>query len=115
MQDIDTIIIGSGAAGLSAAICLSRAGQKVLVLEQHDVPGGWCHSFMLNGQRFSPGVHYIGSLEENADATRLFQGLGVAKDLVFFRMNPEGFENAFIGNEKIPMKAGLEHLIRDLS
>ena len=30
----DTIIIGSGAGGLSAAICLARAGQKVLVLEQ---------------------------------------------------------------------------------
>lgn len=42
----DTIIIGSGAGGLSAAICLARSGQKVLVLEQHDVPGGWCHSFL---------------------------------------------------------------------
>ena len=33
----DTIIIGSGAGGLSAGICLARAGQKVLVLEQHYV------------------------------------------------------------------------------
>ena len=31
---VDTIIIGSGAGGLSAAICLAKAGQKVLVLEQ---------------------------------------------------------------------------------
>ena len=48
----DVIIIGSGVGGLSAAICLAREGKKVLVLEQHDVPGGWCHSFYLNGYRF---------------------------------------------------------------
>ncbi|MBK6344054.1 MAG: FAD-dependent oxidoreductase [Flavobacteriales bacterium] len=40
----DTIIIGSGAGGLAAALCLARAGRKVLVLEQHTVPGGWCHA-----------------------------------------------------------------------
>lgn len=60
MQEFDTIIIGSGVGGLSTAICLARAGQKVLVLEQHYVPGGWSHSFTLKGQRFSPGVHYVG-------------------------------------------------------
>jgi all-trans-retinol 13,14-reductase len=46
----DSIIVGSGAGGLSAALCLARAGQNILLLEQHDVPGGWCHSFTLNGQ-----------------------------------------------------------------
>ena len=28
-MELDTIIIGSGAGGLSAAICLSKLGQKV--------------------------------------------------------------------------------------
>ncbi len=90
MKDkFDTIIIGSGAGGLSAAICLSRAGQKVLVLEQHDVPGGWCHSFQLGGHRFSPGVHYIGLVEEGQSTNDLYRGLGVANDLVFFRNHRE--------------------------
>ena len=38
MHEFDTIIIGSGAGGLSAALCLARAGQKVAVIEQHYVP-----------------------------------------------------------------------------
>ena len=113
--DFDTIVIGSGAGGLASAICLARAGQKVLVLEQHDVPGGWCHSFQLQGQRFSPGVHYIGLLEDGESTNALYKGLGAANDLVFFRMNPQGYEHCWIGNEKIDMPAGLNALYESLS
>lgn len=105
--DLDAIIIGSGAGGLAAAICLARAGQKVLVLEQHYVPGGWCHSFTLGGQRFSPGVHYVGQLEEGQPTNDLYKGLGIANDLVFFRMNKDAFEHCIIGGEKFDVPAGL--------
>ena len=115
MQEIDTLIIGSGAAGLSAAICLSRAGQNVLVLEQHDVPGGWCHSFLLNGQRFSPGVHYIGMMEKGEPTSALYEGLGIANDLTFFRMNPGGYEHIHIGSRKTDLPAGLDNLVESLS
>ena len=115
MNDFDSIIIGSGAAGLSAAICLSRAGQKVLVLEQHDVPGGWCHSFMLEGQRFSPGVHYIGMLGKGESTSTLYEGLGIANDLTFFRMNPKAYEHVHIGNNKFDMPAGIENLYGSLA
>ena len=96
-QKWDSIIIGSGAGGLSAAICLARAGQKVLLLEQHDVPGGWCHSFYLNGHRFTPGVHYIGLLGEGESTSDLYKGLEIANDLVFFRMNPKAYEHVHLG------------------
>lgn len=115
MKDFDTIIIGSGAGGLSAAICLARAGQKVLVIEQHYVPGGWCHSFFLNGQRFSPGVHYIGNMDKGKATSRLYEGLGIANDLVFFRMNKAAYEHCWIGEERIDMPAGMEQLHESLS
>lgn len=114
-DEYDSIIIGSGAGGLAAAICLAKSGQKVLVLEQHYVPGGWCHSFHLKGQRFSPGVHYIGLLGENESTNALYRGLGVANDLVFFRMNPKGYEHCWIGDKKIDMPAGLDALHEALS
>lgn len=111
----DTIIIGSGAGGLSAAICLSRAGQKVLVLEQHDVPGGWCHSFYLNGFRFTPGVHYVGLLEKGESTSLLYEGLGIANDMVFFKMNPKGYEHCWLGDERFDYPADFDELIESLS
>ena len=91
MEEFDAIVIGSGAGGLASAVCLAKAGQKVLVLEQHYVPGGWCHSFHLHGQRFSPGVHYVGLLDEGQSTNDLYKGLGIANDLVFFRMNKNAY------------------------
>lgn len=114
-REFDTIIIGSGAGGLSAALCLARAGQKVAVIEQHYVPGGWCHSFYIDGQRFSPGVHYIGSMNEGGSARNLYEGLGIANELVFFRMNPTGYEHCWIGDDKIDMPAGIDNLYESLS
>ena len=110
MEEFDSVIIGSGVGGLATAICLARAGQKVLVLEQHYVPGGWSHSFTLNGQRFSPGVHYVGLVDEGKSTNDLYRGLGIANDLVFFRMNKNAYEHCLIGDATFDLPAGFENL-----
>ena len=115
MREFDTIIIGSGAGGLSTALCLARAGQKVAVIEQHYVPGGWCHSFYIDGHRFSPGVHYIGGMDKGESTCNLYEGLGIANELVFFRMNKEAYEHCWIGDNRIDMPAGIDHLSDSLS
>lgn len=110
----DAIIIGSGAGGLTAAVALAQAGKKVLVLEQHDRPGGWTHSFTLNGYRFSPGVHYIGDLQEGGGLRRIYDGLGVSQDLTFVELNPDGYDHIVIGDQRIDFPKGKENLIERL-
>lgn len=39
-KDVDFVVVGSGVAGMSAAVEASRAGAKVVVLEKHNVTGG---------------------------------------------------------------------------
>jgi len=104
----DTIIIGSGAGGLTAGVALAQAGQKVLICEQHDTPGGWTHSFTLDGHRYSPGVHYIGGLNPGEHLDKIYRGLGVSGHLEFVELNPDGFDHIFIGDEQFDIPKGKE-------
>ena len=76
----DTIVIGSGVGGLTAAAALARCGQRVLVLEQHFQLGGMTQTFERQGFRFATGLHYIGGVGPRPGAGgsfgRLLQWLG---------------------------------------
>lgn len=111
MLDADTVVIGSGMGGLTAAVALAQSGQKVLVLEQHYVPGGWTHSFALGGHRFSPGVHYLGQLQEGGAVRRTFEGLGLGESLSFFELNPDGYDHVRAGGVSFDFCAGKQELI----
>ena len=59
MEDFDDLIIGSGMAGLALGALLASAGRRVAVLEAHDEPGGYAHTFRMKDYRFFAQVHYV--------------------------------------------------------
>lgn len=109
MPDYDAVVIGSGSGGLTAAVALANAGRRVAVFEQHYLPGGYSQSFTLAGYRFSPGIHYIGQLGPGQRLRQIYEGLGVADDLEFFEINPDGYDHAIVGQERFDIPKGADN------
>lgn len=76
----DAIVIGSGNGGLVAALTLQQKGKKVLLLEKHNLPGGFATSFKRGRFEFEASLHELcqyGTKENPGDVYRLFERLGI--------------------------------------
>lgn len=71
----DAVVIGSGMGGMTTAAMLSRLGRRVLVLEQHYVPGGFTHTFKRKRWTWDVGVHAVGEVDANAVTGRVLRAL----------------------------------------
>jgi all-trans-retinol 13,14-reductase len=74
-QSWDAIVIGSGMGGMTTAAILAKLGKKVLVLEQHYVPGGFTHAFRRKGYTWDVGVHAVGEVTQHSMPGRLLHHL----------------------------------------
>jgi len=71
----DYVVIGSGMGGMASAAMLSKLGKRVLVLEQHNIPGGFTQMFKRPGYAWDVGVHIVGEMTERSYPGRLLQAL----------------------------------------
>ena len=86
MQNYDVVVIGSGNAGLTAAVTAQKAGKKTLLVERHNIPGGCATSFVRGVFEFEVALHQLSGLgtEERPFIMRqLFDQLGVMEKVEF--------------------------------
>ena len=67
----DVVIIGGALAGLSAALRLLDDNYDVLVLEQHNLPGGVATSFVRGGVEFEASLHEMVSIGSSEQPLRI--------------------------------------------
>jgi len=65
MKTYDSIVVGSGITGLTAARILSQLGKKVLLLEKAPILGGSLARFRLGGVPFDVGFHFTGGFNDD--------------------------------------------------
>lgn len=78
-DEFDVIIIGSGMGGMACGAALAHYGRKVLILEQHYIPGGFTHMFGRKGFHWDVGVHAIGEMREKDVPRRILDWLSGGK------------------------------------
>ena len=93
----DSIIIGAGHNGLVCAAYLAQGGQRVLVLEASDVPGG-----LGAGREFHPGFH------ASVAHTVSHFSAKIAADL---KLAAHSFDNASKSLPTIGLSADGEHVV----
>lgn len=86
MRHFNSVVIGAGNAGLTAATGLQRGGSKTLILERHNIPGGCATSFVRGEFEFEVALHQLSGLgtEEKPFVLRqIFESLGVMDKVEF--------------------------------
>ncbi|MEG2295788.1 MAG: NAD(P)/FAD-dependent oxidoreductase, partial [Oscillospiraceae bacterium] len=76
----DVVVIGAGNGGLVAGTRLAMTGKKVLILEKHNIPGGFATSFVRGRFEFEASLHELCDFgpENNKGSLRiLFDELGI--------------------------------------
>ena len=109
-ENIDVIIIGSGISGLTCAGLLTKAGKKVLVLEQHDIAGGTMHSFDLKGIEHETGLHYIGNIKKRQKVLDLITDKKIEWCKLGTKENNYVYDEIFINDRHYKFEAGEENL-----
>jgi prolycopene isomerase len=79
----DTIVIGAGMGGLTAAALLAKKGLKVLLLEKEDQVGGYVVSFKRHGFTFDATGAFVGGCHEGGEFYQILNEIG-ARDQISF-------------------------------
>jgi prolycopene isomerase len=88
-KDYDIIVIGAGLGGLSAATFLASQGFSVLLLERHNIPGGFATSFVRGRYEFEVALHElsgIGPPENRGGLYRYLDSLGITQEVEFIHI-----------------------------
>jgi all-trans-retinol 13,14-reductase len=85
-MNYDVIIIGAGLGGLTAGAKLAKQGKKILLLEQHDRPGGCATTFIRKDFTFEVGLHEMDGPGPGDLKVKIFRDLGLTDKITLLEV-----------------------------
>lgn len=90
----DYLILGSGLAGLSFGALMAKAGKKVTILEAHEYPGGYGHTFAEgNSYKFNAQFHYVWNCGAGRVVHNFLKKLNLHKEVTFELYDRNGYDH----------------------
>jgi all-trans-retinol 13,14-reductase len=112
----DFLIVGSGLSALVFGALMANAGKTVRVLEAHEHPGGFGHTFtMAQKYTFNAQLHYVWDCGEGDTVNRVLKKLDLDQEITFERYDPNGFDHMRMPGYALEIPSEPQELIRRLS
>ena len=112
----DYLIVGSGLSALVFGALMAKAGKIVHVLEAHEYPGGFGHTFtMAKKYHFNAQLHYVWDCGEGNTVNRVLKKLELDQAVTFERYDPDGFDHMHIPGYSLEIPSDSDELSRRLS
>ncbi|MGI9288755.1 MAG: phytoene desaturase family protein, partial [Pseudomonadales bacterium] len=113
--DYDFAFIGTGNAALTCATLLANLGNKVCMLEAHDRPGGYAHTFSIGDYSFCAQVHYIWGCGKGGRIYEFLKRLGLENDITFELFDMDGYDHMIMPDGKrVKIPYGWQALQRNI-
>lgn len=113
---VDYLIVGSGLSALVFGALMANAGKKVRILESHEHPGGFGHTFtMAKKYIFNAQLHYVWDCGEGHTVNCILKQLGLAQKITFERYDPSGFDHMRMPGYALDIPSDSSTLIQRLS
>ena len=110
----DYLVLGSGLSALSFGALMAKAGRKVVVLEAHEFPGGYGHTFTeknkLHEYRFNAQFHYVWDCGDGELVDRVLKKLEVKERVPFVTLNEDAFDHMRIPGYSLNIPADYDLL-----
>lgn len=94
-ERFDVIVVGAGIAGLAAAAKMQRRGAKVLLLEQHEIVGGYCTNWKRGDYEFDTAIHCVAGCEPGGDLYEILAECGAERYVDFIPLEPYLYKAVF--------------------
>ena len=100
-KDYDVIVVGAGLGGLTTAALMAKNGLKVLIVDQHNIPGGSSTSFVRGRFEFETSLHELATIGTDDNPGQVRQMLEMLGADIGWATDMEGTFRLIVPSEGI--------------